>query len=338
MMAGKAEASEVDTAAPSVSNNVGGDPSRPPLPLGWTQVRRVRKRPLDAIDGNRGDDNDMVWCCEDPSCSERTALFATKSSAAASDDAGTVRKESGTVRKERDTNNETKSPRTTVLLRGTAVLLLPDVDSTWFQGHFVPSLSASVGGGKSKPLGLLAVNRDDTDDCLKCAEGGYREMDLTLFTWGTRGGNSDGQRRRPRKIKFERAVCTGGDLVRLRATSGSEPGIPPSFEKASNGRPPSASFDADRVLTGRKAAPFVRRYFSSVLNRLGGDGGWGESNQLGDANAKVFNDENVGEVLPNCAIVLGDMQVTVPCKFISITSSFEASTAADNDKDCWMSD
>eukprot|EP00566_Odontella_aurita_P018767 CAMPEP_0113561614 /NCGR_PEP_ID=MMETSP0015_2-20120614/20072_1 /TAXON_ID=2838 /ORGANISM="Odontella" /LENGTH=322 /DNA_ID=CAMNT_0000463425 /DNA_START=70 /DNA_END=1035 /DNA_ORIENTATION=- /assembly_acc=CAM_ASM_000160 len=284
----------------------GSEPARPPLPLGWTKIRR-KKRSRSSKDGEGGNGSSMVWCCEDPNCTDKSSLFANPAPGLAS---------AGAVLKRTESNDDGVQPRKNVTLHGTAILLLPDVDSTWFQGHFVPSSPVHADfalGGKSKPLGLLAVNRVDMDDCLKCAEGGYREIDLTLYSFG---GSGTVKSRRPRKVKFERAVCTGGDLVRLRTANGAKPGASSSLENAVNGNEAGVCFDADRVLTGRRAAPYVRQYFSSVLTRLSG----GDSSPLFEGDMKV-GDDDVEKVLPDCAVVMGSMQLNVPAAFVSVEAS-----------------
>lgn len=311
------------------AKNSSSKPVHQPLPLGWTKIRRVRKRSRSDGGGDRDSANDTLWCCVDPNCSDRASLFADPSPDYACASAPIKSDES---------IDKGKAGPYTVSLRGVGILLLPDVDSSWFQGHFVPSTSALVVGGKSRPLGLLATNRTDVDDCLKCADGGYREMDLTLYNFGGIGsGSGNGQGQRPRKIKFERAVCTGGDLVRLRAADDAKPGTSSSLGIESSRPASSASFDADRVLTGQKAAPYIRRYFSSVLRRVHN----GESSRTSDCKEKSRDDKEVENALPDSAIVLGKMQLTVPSAFVALAAPDNSSRNRGvdfEDENSWMSD
>jgi hypothetical protein len=122
-----------------------GKSKPPPLPLGWTQVKR--KRTPEA----GGESSDVVdWCCDDPSCprpSQRPKLSLTES--------------------------QEPSGVTKTTIRGHAIFCLPDIDPTWVQGYFLVD-------GIKKPWGLLAVTKE-LDECLQCVDGGYRQVTLTVF-------------------------------------------------------------------------------------------------------------------------------------------------------------
>jgi len=262
-------------------------PQPPNLPLGWTKVRRAKKRRLTDEGGDK-----KTWCCEDPNCEDQTKgeSNSAKENARAGDDQGDDKK--GSNLKD---------------LRGHAVMLLPDVDSSWFQGHFIPS--APSHDGKSKPMGLLAVNRTDTDECLKCAEGGYREVDLTVYSYTTSSNKKGNKQTKSKKIKFDRAVCTGGDLIRLRAKD----------RKTTEANPSRVIFDASRVMTGSRATPYVLKYFSSVVQKL--------------SSKHTVKGKEVADLLPDCAVVVGDMRLKVPTEFVK-----GVDRAGDNDEMGWMSD
>ena len=163
---GPATRSSLATAALDSSGVVdkSGYPPRwpSPLPLGWTQIRRSgKKRPRYDVssDGTSATavGRSAAWCCEDLECADDLNTMSENVASGGGEDGGGAK--------------SAEKGRTE--LRGRAVLLLPDVDSTWFQGHFIPSAGVDA---KTKPMGILAVDRSDTDDCLKCAEGGYREV------------------------------------------------------------------------------------------------------------------------------------------------------------------
>ena len=131
----------------------------------------------------------------------------------------------------------------------------------------------------------------------------HAQMDLTVFRFDAEDGT-----KKTRRLKIERAVCTGGDLIRLRCRK-------TSFV-------PHAAFDADCVLTGIRAEPYVQTYFSSVLQRLG----------RREDESKV----EVGAALPDCAVVLGAMRLTAPIKFLG--DSFNKDALGGGDSSGWMSD
>ena len=187
----------------------------------------------------------------------------------------------------------------TVLLSGTAVLLLPRPGCGWFQGQFVPAL----GGGRARPMGLLGVDRDDVDECLLgcCGEDGYegqhyREVDLTVFMGGRRAA------------VMERVLGTGGDMLCL--SSGLRVGGVPGA-----GKEAAVRFEPRRLLLGRDAAPLLVRYFRSVIDRV--------STVAGGAPALSGRNDSERRALwalPEAAVVVGSMALTVP-RGMAVTAS-----------------
>jgi len=337
----------------------GKEPWRRTMPMGWTQIRR---RPPASLPGEEGDDDtrkavragikgmsqDDVdgkagsnyryelatadYCCPDPTCIRNLSQVAADSTDTAASVAAYVASGGPPV----------------ATLQGMSVLLLPTIDGRWFQGHFVPqsshlngSIKRSTNFGSIRPIGLLAVERDDTDECLQCRDGGYREVDLTVL--GPGGG---GERKRR---TFDRSICTGGDMLRLRAgrMADQDPTRPtsPSIE--------GVAFDAERVLTGRKAAPYLVRYFSSIVGKMieEEEAAHGINND-GDGREEVISPAGVDgltchevkalEALPDCAIILGEMIMTVP---VSLLGNIDGGmmkkkgvAVDDDDDDGFMSD
>ena len=112
------------------------------------------------------------------------------------------------------------------------------------------------------------------------------------------------------------------------------------------------AFDAERVLTGRKAAPYLVRYFSSIVGKMieEEEAAHGINND-GDGREEVISPAGVDgltchevkalEALPDCAIILGEMIMTVPVSLLgNIDGGMMKKKGAvdDDDDDGFMSD
>lgn len=214
----------------------------PPLPLGWTQVRR-KKRTRDGDEtANAADEID--WCCDDPNC-KRTLLE--------------------TARKE-------ETPPTATTVQGTAIFCLHDTDPRWFQGYLQIQ-------GQRKPWGLLAV-QETLDECLECKDGGYRQVTLKVFSY------KDSKNKEPRAI--ENIQWTGGDMMRLQS--------------------PEVSMETHSLMVGKKAVPFVDKYFASLVEKLR-EGENNDSDRDDDDDDEA--DTTVLGLLPDLAILTGPMTLTL---------------------------
>ena len=168
-----------------------------PLPLGWTKIsRNGRKRKK-----GRYDENDACFCCDDPSC-QRDELHPN--------DGGSRDFKNAPLHSPLETK-ELKLPQSYwITLRGKGIFCLHSLDCKWFQGHFLPSHNSKIA------MGLLAVDRPDLDECLQCADGGYREVDLTAFSSCSdisSVGDCGNERRKRKQLLWERVTCTGGDVI-----------------------------------------------------------------------------------------------------------------------------
>lgn len=144
---------------------------------------------------------------------------------------------------------------------GKAIILLHDPQPDWFQGYLFFDEDASSNGRDQRPWGLLA-ELQEIDECLYCSEGGYRVVQMTTYPPGSR------------KVQIPELVeWTGGDMMLLRSRS-------------------ALSFQAQKVLAGKKAVPYVKGVFSSILRKL-------ETSDVLDA-------------MPDAAVVIGEMSITVP--------------------------
>jgi hypothetical protein len=196
-----------------------------------------------------------------------------------------------------------------VAIQGTAVLCLPDADNDWFQGYFFPSNNSSPEDEKSNKnvYKLLCVQQDDADPCLHCDD--YQLWTVTVYYYyeyyyhPTAVTTTD-QPRQPTTKKqqtftFRNVVSRGGDSIRWHH--------------------PRIRFAATTVATGRKAHVLVERYFAGLLRTLQeedepDDDEAGSSDDGKNGSGKNGGDKTSGvaAVMPNVAVVTGDMTMWLP--------------------------
>lgn len=228
------------------------DSKPPPLELGWTTVQRKRRRVMDTAE----DGEDQVcarWECNDPSCRDRGGALAT---AALSP----------------------PSSEETVTIHGSAVWLLHDMDSEWFQGYLFPSSDKPC----SRPMGLLALIQP-LDECLQCSEGGYRLIKLRVFLPSGSGNETKAKGMH----ELGEVEWTGGDMMRLDSSS--------------------VKMEPDKILVGVKAAAVAMQLFAGVWRKLHATylDSYGEN---GPANVNLL------DLLPDVAVVYGTMDLMMPEK------------------------
>lgn len=288
------------------------------LPLGWTQIKRGKKRrKVDST--NDGDDND---CCDDPTCSNDTNAPTSTTKTCPKSNADADTSSEGTA------GGKTLSQSMFVELEGKALFCLHSLDCSWFQGQFINARSTSSNSssrtksarGSSvsmKSIGLLAKQRDDLDECLQCSDGGYREIDLTLLASASEKGtdpnrnstsNSNHKLQERKSIRMEKLSCTGGDMLQIKTPMDETSGV-------AKIRSITVSFDADQIITGKRVAPLVRRYFSSLVKISEGD---------------------VLDQLPDCAIVVGNMKMTLPQSFLKNKNKANPVPKKEDDDDDWL--
>jgi hypothetical protein len=113
-------------------------------------------------------------------------------------------------------------------IHGHVVFCLHEINPSWFQGYFIPL-------GTRRPWGLLAV-QEEIDDCLACADGGFRRITLTIYP-------PSGQ-----PIKLATTDWTGGDLIQLRHEQ--------------------LDVESNRILTGTSSLALVETYFKGLVRKL----------------------------------------------------------------------
>ncbi len=226
-------------------------------------------------------------------------------------------------------------------LHGKALFCLHSLDTKWFQGQFLmtPSLSLSSPfptqaqdqAGRVKTLGLMVKERDDMDECLRCDDNGYREIDLTVLLSSSKSasesrpesksilGVNEGQRQ---KHTLQKLACTGGDMLRIRPLLDEEDEI--DSKSASNASQAlnkssvyteNVAFDADQIITGVKVERLVRQFFPNLIPASMATSNKTltieKDDKLDNHRHSSFLDE-----LPDCAVVIGDMKLTLSSRFL----------------------
>jgi hypothetical protein len=114
---------------------------------------------------------------------------------------------------------------------GLAVFCLHEMDPAWFQGYFIPKDSR-------RPWPLLAV-QEEVEECLACADGGFRRINLSVYQPGV---SSD------KRITLGSVDWTGGDMIQLRHAR--------------------VDMEADRLWTGKSSLSHIDRYFKGMISKL----------------------------------------------------------------------
>jgi len=153
-------------------------------------------------------------------------------------------------------DNKNKSKMVT--LAGRAILCLHDIDCEWWQGHFLRrSNESSNDSSDSNSLGLLCTLRQ-MGECMVCSDGGYRELDTKIIRF--------------QNLKSLSIPCmsTGGDMLRIRSdikvhnnnivSSTNDIATTNNIDDGT-----MVAFDADTVLTGNDAIPYLRKFFKRLL-------------------------------------------------------------------------
>lgn len=179
--------------------------------------------------------------CEDPFCRKRRAPLTLSTIA-----------------------NETSIPSRS--FQGTAVFCLHETNPDWFQGYFFQGTTT---------WGMLC-EQQDVDDCLQCADGGYRVLKTTLYTFS---GGVD----LPEMISIPNVEWTGGDMMRLLQAEG------------------KMRFEPKQLYTAEKAVPLTKSLFKSLLRKL-----------QASHDSENLVEQDVINIVPDVAIILGEMKVVLP--------------------------
>lgn len=184
---------------------------------------------------------------------------------------------------------------------------------TWFQGRFFPStlmtassptsITASLSSNcVSTSWGLLGVQKHVQDECLRCSEGGYRELDITFIRHINTGV---GAKKKAIRWKREDLTWTGGDMMRLSsdyALRDSETGV---------------KFEPNMLIDGPKALDIGRKYFPKLIREL--------------SDGQHTNTEDDVEAL----VVIGSMEVVLPTDFVNKGKAINTSMQNEDDDGLW---
>jgi hypothetical protein len=161
---------------------------------------------------------------------------------------------------------------------------------TWFQGRFFPSPLSSFSSptshndnsfSTSKSWGILGIQKHVQDECLRCSEGGYRELDLTFLRHVPH--NNGGQTKKVIRWKAQNLTWTGGDMMRL------------SSDYVLRDDVRGVKFDPFTLMEGKKAWEIGTKYFPKLVKQLMKD-----------------DKEKERETL----VVIGSMDIVVPVDFV----------------------
>jgi hypothetical protein len=278
------------------------------FPLEWTKIKRRKGQTRIEINSDENAD----FCCDDGSCLNGKAAGKQHSKAAAS----TITANTGRSRKRSSDEGEKWTSNVDyTTIKGKALFCLHSLDCSWFQGQFIKCNNDSISTDAVvdpstrqedivKSLGLLAKRRIDIDECLKCSDGGYGEIDLIVLGRNCQDeGDIDfhpkevGHQTMTTRKSFtvERLICTGGDMLRIRNSFST------TTSMASSDSNVIVSFDAERIITdGGKVEYLTRRYFPNLL----------------PPSIGLTTDHSVLTHFPDCAIVVGNMSLSLPNYFL----------------------
>jgi hypothetical protein len=181
------------------------------LPMGWTKIQRKRRASTFESSGEVAVDE----FCDDPSCNRMSPTRKQKLS------------------EDTSSSDKTNDDGSTPLVEGTVVICLPDINPSWFQGYLQLQ-------GFPKPWGLLG-EQQELDECLQCGDGGYRQVNITLFPFNET--KSDNQ-----SIVYHTIEWTGGDMISLKGDD--------------------LTMQPDRIWTGTKTIPLLERYFDNLVCQI----------------------------------------------------------------------
>ena len=203
---------------------------------------------------------------------------------------------------------------TSRVLAGTAVVCLTDPDADWFQGYLFVSGTTPHISTSTTYYGLLG-RIQELDECLQCADGGYRELTLQVNAMGGPTTiHKDTNPSAAETFQFSNIAWTGGDMMRLRSSRGTA--VASTTTAATTNDAPSVRMDAERVETGRPAYQCIQAMFGSLVRRLRQHAT--KEQQLGSSHDEVdpgsnLKHESVADLMPNAAVVTGRMELRILC-------------------------
>lgn len=321
-------------------------------PRSSKQQKRKYNKSNSNYDDDETQDENLDACCDDGFCWNRrdaNLQYSTKSAVTTTTTTSTTSTATATTKRKHPSGHDGKGMESkngnalNSILKGKALFCLHSFDCSWFQGQFIindsnSQLTSTTSDDNDdllhprsrhhhrlqddvvKSLGLLAKRRSDIDECLKCSDGGYSEIDLTVL--GRRTHDKDdhvddiiypkkvGEHEMMRRsMTIKRLICTGGDMLCIRNSSCVT--TTTSSSRSNNTRNSSSSsdsdvivsFDAEQIITGGEKVDYLtRKYFPNLLSPS-----IGISNDNGPSALTQY---------PDCAIVVGNMSLSLPTTFL----------------------
>mmetsp|Transcript_2401 Transcript_2401/g.5195 ORF Transcript_2401/g.5195 Transcript_2401/m.5195 type:complete len:328 (-) Transcript_2401:77-1060(-) len=191
-------------------------------------------------------------------------------------------------------------------------------NTTWFQGRFFPSSgmqsrirhdSDSVQTKQDAPItaknswGLLGIQNVVIDECLRCSEGGYRELDLTFIQHII---SLESGEKKKNTWTAKSIVWTGGDMMRL---STDDAGV---------------KFEPTSMFGGSRARDIGEKYFPSLLKLL-------LQNVSNNCGCEDIEDDTLSEAIA----VIGDMEIEVPASSFAIKDTNSNVDLSSDDDGLW---
>ena len=271
-------------------------PQPPPLPLDWTRVKRKRSSLLQEEEEEDCNCDDPLFCSNGRRHRRPRAPLSLATVVTA---APTPQLSSSLV-----------------IYRGTAIICLQETNPDWFQGYFIPQVAndkdivnnnrynndsitdnthsssvlashtttattTSSSSSSANYWGLLG-QQQEIDECLQCADGGYRELKLTIYPYNNK------------KIVISNVEWTGGDMMRLLQPEG------------------RVRLEPQQLWTEQQAVPFCKRYFGGLLRRLQEEEDNEAEDNHQDAASSQEEKDRVLQLIPDVAIIVGAMELHLP--------------------------
>lgn len=211
-----------------------------------------------------------------------------------------------------------------------------DESKIWFQGRFFPS--AATGGmarrrnnsptsvssktvaatpsttsANATSWGLLAVQKEILGECLCCADGGYRQLDITFIRQQKTGAFS----RKEKKVRWvaRDVLWTGGNMMALSTDLYNLPGSSLSTEE------PGVKFEPRKLMEGERAMRVAAKCFPAMTKRL--------------RIHNVTNEEGDESTDSEAMVIFGDMEVVAPTSFVKTRGAVASLGSDDTDDELW---
>jgi hypothetical protein len=181
------------------------------------------------------------------------------------------------------------------------------------------------------PYWGLLCQQEAIDECLQCQDGGYRQLTITITpfhpkkkeTTSVVTANCPYNDQLNYKRKIQNVIWTGGDMIQLFYQSKSSSRMNNDDTDDKKEIIQQMIVETDQLLTGTKAIPYIKKYFSSLLRNIQAhacsiqdDDDHPNANKIRTSEESVqatTTEEEEGakilELIPNAVIVLGTVSL-----------------------------